>query len=302
MKTAMELAQLRYFLTVASHGNFTRAAYELRLSQPALSRSIAKLEQELGQPVFERKPRSIQLTAAGELLRIRAQQVLALVEDTKAEITDDGQSGVVRIAAIPTIAPYFLPTVLKTFSKAYPRATVQVVEEVTAGTIKRCDEGDVDLGIVALPVTTKYLQVEELFEEELFVVLPTRHPLVNKSRLTINDLKPHPFVLLDEAHCLSGQIVSYCRRRAVQPVAMERTSQLVTVQELVALNHGVSMIPAMAQRLDNSTRRTYRSVSGPKPKRRIAMIWNPYRFQSRLVAQFEGRHAQYQETGYLRMP
>ena len=92
MKTAMELAQLRYFLTVASHGNFTRAAYELRLSQPALSRSIAKLEQELGQPVFERKPRSIQLTAAGELLRIRAQQVLALVEDTKAEITDDGRA------------------------------------------------------------------------------------------------------------------------------------------------------------------------------------------------------------------
>jgi LysR family hydrogen peroxide-inducible transcriptional activator len=283
----VELAQLRYFLTVASQGNFTRAAHELRLSQPALSRAIAKLEQELGQPVFERKPRSIQLTPAGELLRVRAQQVLALVENTKAEITDDGQSGVVRIAAIPTIAPYFLPTVLKTFAKAYPRATVQVVEDVTAGTIKRCDEGDVDLGIVALPITTKYLLIQELFEEELLVVLPTRHPLVNKSRITINDLKPHPFVLLDEAHCLSGQIVSYCRRRAVQPVAMERTSQLVTVQELVALNHGVSMIPAMAQRLDNSSRRTYRSVSGPKPKRRIAMIWNPYRFQSRLVARLK---------------
>src|SRR5687767_11661560 len=92
---AVELAQLRYFLTVASQGNFTRAAHELRLSQPALSRAIAKLEQELGQPVFERKPRSIQLTPAGELLRVRAQQVLALVEDTKDEITDDGQSGVV---------------------------------------------------------------------------------------------------------------------------------------------------------------------------------------------------------------
>jgi LysR family hydrogen peroxide-inducible transcriptional activator len=283
----VELSQLRYFLTVAARGNFSRAAEELGLSQPALSRAIAKLEEELGQPVFERKPRSVALTDAGSRLRTCAQEVLAIIDKAKSEITDDGQTGTIRIAAIPTIAPYFLPGVLRAFSKLYPRANVQVIEDVTAGTLRRCDEGDVDLGIVALPITTKYLQVEELFEEELLVVLPARHALARKTRITLDDLKPHPFVLLDEAHCLCDQIVSYCRRRAIQPVAMERTSQLTTVQELVALGHGVSMVPAMAQRLDTSKRRTYRSLAGPIPTRKIAMVWNPYRFQSRLLEAFK---------------
>jgi LysR family hydrogen peroxide-inducible transcriptional activator len=283
----MEIGQLRYFLIVAAKGNFSRAAKELGLSQPALSRAIAKLEKELRQPVFERTPRGVTLTTAGKLLRARAQEILAIVENTKAEITDDGHSGVIRIGAIPTIAPYFLPTVLRTFARLHPRASVQVVEDVTTGMIKRCDEGDLDLAIAALPIKAKYLQVEELFEEELLAVVAARHPLAHKQRVTINDLKLHPFVLLDEAHCLSGQIVSYCHNRSVQPVAMERTSQLATVQELVALDHGVSMVPAMAQRLDTSQRRTYRSISGTMPTRRVVMIWNPYRFQSKLLASFK---------------
>jgi LysR family hydrogen peroxide-inducible transcriptional activator len=283
----MELVQLRQLLTIASCGSFTRAAIELQLSQPALSRSIARLEEELGQPVFERKPRSVELTHAGQLLHRRAQQVLAIIENTKTEITDDGRSGVLRLGAIPTIAPYFLPGLLREFAKAHPQATVLVVEDTTDSMIKRCDQGDVDLAIVALPISSKYLQVEELFEEELLLVLPVVHPLAHKPRITIKDLKPHPFVLLDEAHCLSDQVFSYCRQRSVQPVAMERTSQLATVQELVALDHGISMVPAMAQRLDASKRRIYRSLSGPKPTRKIAMIWNPYRFQSRLLDEFK---------------
>ena len=86
----MELDQLRYFLRVAERGNFTRAAEDLMISQPALSRSIQKLEEELGQPVFERKARSVSLTDAGTRLQARAQQVLSIIADTKAEITDDG--------------------------------------------------------------------------------------------------------------------------------------------------------------------------------------------------------------------
>src|SRR5690606_31430680 len=87
----MELTQLQHFLKVVECGGFTRAAEELVMSQPALSRSVARLEEELGQPLFERKPRSVVLTSAGELLEARARRIMALVEDTKAEITDDGE-------------------------------------------------------------------------------------------------------------------------------------------------------------------------------------------------------------------
>lgn len=285
----MEIDQLRYFLHVAERGNFTRAAEDLDISQPALSRSIQKLEDELGQPVFERKTRSVSLTDAGTLLQARAQQVLTIIEDTKAEITDDGQSGRVRMGAIPTIAPYFLPKVLKEFSAVYPKASVIVQENTTEPLLKSCTQGEIDLAIVALPIPAKYLDVEELFSEELLLVLPPEHSLVKKSRITLKDIEAYPFVLLDEAHCLSDNIESFCRQRSFQPVAVERTNQLTMVQELVSLSHGVSMIPAMARQRDESDRRVYRSLSRPKPMRTIAVAWNPYRFQSRLLKAFR-RH------------
>ncbi|MEZ5949539.1 MAG: LysR family transcriptional regulator [Planctomycetaceae bacterium] len=286
---SMELDQLRYFLSVAEHQNFTRAAEGLGISQPALSRSIQKLEEELGQPVFERKTRSVSLTDAGTLLQARAQQVLTILEDTKAEITDDGHSGRVRVGAIPTIAPYFLPEVLQQFSREFPRATLVVQENTTDNLLKSCTQGEIDLAILAVPVPARYLEVEELFEEELLLVLPPDHPLVDKDKIRLQDVEPYPFVLLDEAHCLSDNIVSFCRQRSFHPVAVERASQLAMVQELVSLSHGVSMIPAMARQLDLSNRRVYRSFTGKKPTRTIAVVWNPYRFQSRLIKAFRER-------------
>lgn len=285
----MELDQLRYFLQVAQRGNFTRAAQDLMISQPALSRSIQKLEEELGQPVFERKSRSVCLTDAGTLLQGRALQILRLIEETKAEITDDGQSGRVRIGAIPTIAPYFLPELLRSFSTEFPKASLIVQENTTDVLLKCCTQGEIDLAILALPVAAKYLETEELFEEELLVVLPPDHPLVDQPKVRLSDIEPLPFVLLDEAHCLSDNIMTFCRQRSFQPVAVERTTQLAMVQELVSLSHGISMIPAMARVLDQSNRRVYRSLSGRKPTRKIAVVWNPYRFQSQLIQVFRER-------------
>ena len=284
----MDLDQLRYFLSAARRQNFTRAAEDLGISQSALSRSIQKLEDELGQPVFERKTRSISLTDAGLLLQARAQQVLTMLEDTKAEIADDGQSGRVRVGAIPTIAPYFLPDVLRRFSTEYPKAFLIVHENTTDNLLKKCTQGEIDIAVVALPITAKYLEFEELFEEELFLVLPPEHPLAAKEKIRFNDVEPYPFILLDEAHCLTDSILSFCRQRSFQPVVVERTSQLSMVQELVSLSHGVSMIPAMARQLDQSDRRVYRSLTARKPTRTVAVVWNPYRFQSRLLKAFRG--------------
>ncbi len=279
----MELAQLRQFLAVAEAQNFTRAADQIQLSQPALSRSIGRLEEELGQPVFERQTRKVALTDAGQLLQSRAQQILAMVDDTVAEISDDGESGRIRLAAIPTIAPFYLPELLQRFASDFPRANVTVQEDTTDNLMKRCTQGEIDLAIVALPITAKYLEVETLFDEELLLVVAPDHPLASKKQVRMTDIEPLPFVLLDEAHCLSDNIQTLCRQRSFHPISVERTSQLATVQELVSLDHGVSMVPEMAVNVDASDRRTYRSITGTQAKRTIAMVWNPYRFQSRLL-------------------
>ena len=282
----MDTDQLHHFLKVAELHHFTAAAQEVGLSQPAMSRSIARLEAEIGQPLFERGARKVTLTDAGELLHERAQQILTILEDTMAEISDDGETGRVRLAAIPTIAPYLLPNVLRAFSRRYPAARISVEEDTTEHLCKRLTQGEVDVAIMALPIPDKHLEVETLFAEELLLVLPSEHELATKKQVRAPDIENFPFVLLNEAHCLSDNVVSYCRTRSFQPVATERTSQLTTVQELVALGHGISMIPEMARKIDTSKKRVYRSVAGTKPTRTIVACWNPYRFQSKLLTCF----------------
>lgn len=292
----MEIEQLRQFLKVAELGNFTRAAEVLAISQPALSRSIARLEEDLGQPLFERQTRKVVLTDAGQLLLSRANRIVTLVEDTKAEISDDGESGRIRLGAIPTIAPFLLPEMLSPFAEAFPKAHLTVQEDTTDNLLRRCQQGEIDMAILALPISAKHLEVETLFEEELLLVLPVGHPLVDKPQIKLVDVEPYPFVLLDEAHCLSDNIVTFCRHRSFNPISVERTSQLATVQELVSLKHGVSMIPAMAKKLDASSRRVYRSLAGTKPTRKIAMIWNPYRFQCKLLERFKEHVRQFSKA------
>jgi LysR family hydrogen peroxide-inducible transcriptional activator len=179
----MEIEQLRQFLKVAEHGSFTRAAEDLRITQPALSRAVAKLEEEFGQPVFERQTRRLSLTMARKLLVARAQQIVSLIEDTKAEITDNGRTGRLRIAAIPTIAPYFLPAQLQKFGQMFPGAHLIVREDTTDNVLKAVADGVVDIAILALPIEAKYLEIEALFEEELLLLLSASHPLTAKANI-----------------------------------------------------------------------------------------------------------------------
>lgn len=283
MKKNLEFQALEQFVAVARMKNFTRAAAELNLSQSALSRAIQKLEDQLGQPLFERKPREVVLTDLGELLLARATEILKLVEDTFAELSEAGRRGRIRLGAIPTIAPYFLPGLLTAFAERHPEITVVVQEDTTDSLIKRCSHGEIDLAILALPIVAKYLEVEALFSEELLLVVPVGHPLEKANPITAQVVDGYPFVMLNEAHCLSENIASFCRKQAIQPVTVERTSQLATVQELVALDHGVSVVPEMARRIDTSQRRVYRSFSGARPTRTVAMMWNAYRYRSKAL-------------------
>lgn len=283
VRSHIEFQALEQFVALARTKNFTRAAEELHLSQSALSRSIQKLEDQLGKPLFERKPREVILTGVGEVLHERAKEILKLVDETFSELSEAGRRSRIRLGAIPTIAPYFLPKLLGQFAEKHPDISVMVQEDTTDSLIKSCRHGEIDLAIVAQPIIAKDLEVEPLFTEELLLVLPMGHPLAKQSSVEVDAVDSYPFVMLNEAHCLAENIASFCRQQAVQPVTVERTSQLATVQELVALDHGVSIIPEMARRIDHSEQRIYRSFKGEKPTRTVAIMWNPARFQSEAV-------------------
>ena len=140
---------------------------------------------------------------------------------------------------------------------------------------------------MALPITEKYLEVEPLFDDELILVFPKGHALGEKPRIRLKDIQEFPFISLDHQHCLSDNIAEFCQRQSIAPITIERTSQLATIQELVALDHGISIIPAMARQLDKSKKRIYRRFTGEIPNRTIALLQNPYRYEHRFVAMFK---------------
>lgn len=282
----MELHQLRYFAAVARLGNFTRAAEACHVSQPTLSQQIAKLEQELGRPLFDRLGRVTVLTDAGRAFQDRVAQALAILDDAKDTVAADARAGRLTVAAIPTVAPYLLPQPLVRFARAHPEARLELREYTTAESLARLADGELDLALLALPVPEEHLKHEVLFTEELQLALPAKHPLADKHRLTLKDVADEPFVLLHEAHCLSGQAVGFCARHALAPVVTARLHQLGTVLELVRLGHGVSLVPAMAAAADRHPGRVYRSLSGGKPTRTVAAVWNTMRFRSPLFETF----------------
>jgi LysR family hydrogen peroxide-inducible transcriptional activator len=293
----MELHQLRYFVAVAQLENFTRAAQKCFVAQPSLSQQIIKLERECGGPLFDRSGRKVRLTDRGRTLFDRAIEILAAVEGAKRALTEDVDAGQLTVGAIPTIAPYLLPPLLKRFLRDYPKTEVTVSENLTEYTIQACLEGDIDVGVLALPISEDQLAIEPLLTEELLLAMAAGHPLAARRRVSMQDVSLERFVLLSETHCLGRQVVSFCKGQSCQPAISCRSAQLLTVQELVAAGNGVSLIPQMAVSADRSQQTKYRSLTGEKPTRTIAMIWRKNRYHGPAVERFIAALRDYAANG-----
>jgi LysR family hydrogen peroxide-inducible transcriptional activator len=291
----VELHQLRYFVAVAQAGNFSRAAERCHVSQPSLSQQIQKLERRLGHPLFNRLGRRAVLTDAGRLLLDRATAILATVDDTERRLRagDESQGGRLAIGSIPTIAPYLLPQTLGRFVRDWPRVELIVHEDVTSRLLVAVVEGELDLAIVALPVSDDRLETEALLTEQLLLALPPRHALVRRRQLTIQDIVDERFILLGEMHCLGEQVLSFCNAHQCHPKIACHTAQIGTIQSLIALGQGVSLLPEMACRADTSRSLVYRTLAQNPPRRTIAVAWHRQHYHSRLGEKFLAELRQY---------
>jgi LysR family hydrogen peroxide-inducible transcriptional activator len=284
----MEMHQLRYFVAVAQTGSFSRAAEQCHVSQPSLSQQIQKLERGLGQRLLDRLGRRAALTDAGRLLLDRALMILGTAEDAERRLRDAGdtEGGRLSVGVLPTIAPYLLPLVLGRFLKRHPRAEPTIHEDVTRQLLAAVVAGELDVALVALPISDDRVQAEPLFTEPLLLALPRTHRLARRRRITLEDLGTERFILLNEMHCLGEQVLSFCNAHGCQPWIACRSAQIATIQSLIALNQGVSLLPAMAQRVDRDRRRVYRPLAGDPPRRTIAVIWRRHRYHSPTAERF----------------
>lgn len=284
----MEMHQLRYVVAVARTGNFSRAAEQCHVAQPSLSQQVQKLEDELGERLFDRMKREAKLTAHGEVFLRRAVKILEEVDAAKREAVD-AQSllrGTLTVGVLPTIAPYLLPEVMAEFAAEFPGLEIVVQEDTTARLLKLAHSYEVDLALASQPIQDPRLEVRELFAEELLLALPPGHPLTRKRSVAIGDLEHERLIVMKEGHCLGDQVLGFCDRHDLKPKISFRSAQLETVQALVCSGLGISLIPAMAARGERVDLPEYRSLQSPKPERKIVAVWPKQRPLNRAATEF----------------
>lgn len=284
----MEIHQLTYFVAVAETGSFSRAAERCNITQPSLSQQIMKLEQELGEALFERLPRKVVLTDAGRILLPRAVNILGDLQDIKHTLNQnmDAGHGLLHVGFIPTIAPFVLPRVIKRFSMEYPNAHLTVQEDITEALVRDLVDGKLDVGITSMPIHNKLIRTQELHTEPLLVASSRKNDIITRASIRVKELDNLPFIALSEMHCLGEQIQSFCHLQKLELQVVCDTSQLTTVQNCVALGLGVSLVPRALAVSDSSNRITYRTLSDTSPQRKIAATTRADRTPSFLAQKF----------------
>ncbi|WP_117194451.1 hydrogen peroxide-inducible genes activator [Rhizobium terrae] len=280
----LTLKQLRYFEALARDGRFRRAADACAISQPALSMQIKELERELGSDLFERNAREVKLTAFGQTFALRVRDILRAVDELGdlARASREPFLTRLRIGIIPTVAPYLLPVIINDLNRTFDGIQIDVRETLTAKLVQELAQGELDVAIVALPVSEPSLTELKLFEEEF--VLVRRQEDENKPVPEPEALREMRLLLLEEGHCFRDQALSFCKIGATRPREIMEGSSLSTLVQMVSAGIGITLIPEMA--IPVETRSAHVSISrfeAPRPSRAIGMIW---RNSTPLVNQF----------------
>jgi LysR family transcriptional regulator, hydrogen peroxide-inducible genes activator len=268
----MELHQLRYFCAVAETGSFSRAAEQSHVAQPSLSQQILKLEDELGARLFDRLGRSVRLTDLGKTFLPRARAVLRELEAAKGDVVErkDSVAGPLCVGVIPTIAPYFLPPQLTSFSRQFPQAQLTVVEEITPVLLDRLRASTVDIAILALPVRGHEFDTFPLLTERLFAALPKKHALAGRRSLSLKDLRKEPFLLLRDGHCFRDTAVAACDRARLNPQVIFESGQFSSILSMVGTGMGVSIVPEMA--IEKNPRCRYVHIADDEATRTVGAV------------------------------
>ncbi|KAF0176972.1 MAG: hydrogen peroxide-inducible genes activator [Hyphomonadaceae bacterium] len=242
------LRQLQFLAALDAHGSFVRAAEAVGVTQPTLSAGIKELETALGVTLVERARTGVVLTPAGKEATHRASMALAQVEDLVRAVRSAGAplTGVFRLGAIPTIAPFLLPRALKLLRAKFPELQLVLREDVTARLVEGLRARTLDAALIALPYGASGIEAEVIAEDEFLLICPKSHSLATKKSLTTADLVGEDLLLLDDGHCLRDHALSVCRLPQSRAAAEVGATSLHTLVQMVAGGMGVTLLPKLA--------------------------------------------------------
>ena len=243
----MELRELRNFMRVARAGSVSRAAQELRLAQPALSRQIKKLEDELGVPLFARHGRGVRLSAAGSLLLERAEAITHLVHQTAEEIREDRspESGRITIGVPPAAGKLIIPPFVERFQQAWPKTTLHMREGVTSSLLEWLMEKRIDVALLHNPPHLAALEIIPVLGERMLVIGPPAHLIKDKkhpAQFRVGDLTELPLILPNMAHTNRRLVEHFAQEHGVRLRIKIEADSVVFAKALVEKGLGYTIL------------------------------------------------------------
>ncbi len=276
----MELRHMRYFEAVARHSHVTRAAAELHIAQPALSKQISQLEQELGLALFDRVGRNVRLTEAGEALLPHVRAVLAQVEAARAEIDErlGLQRGRVSIGTSPTVGTQLLPPALLAFNQRYPGIELCLYETDRQTLLELLETGAVDVTVLTLPVNGAALMVVPILSEDLVIIVHHRHHYAPYATVHLAALCDEAWVLSASNYELRELTLSLCAEAGFTPRVVLDGSEIDTLVRMVATGLGIALVPRMA--VPESGDLVVLHLEEQNVQRSLGLVWNRSRVAS----------------------
>lgn len=273
----MNLRDLRYLVALADTRHFGKAAAKSFVSQPTLSAQLKKLEGYLGVQLIERQPRKVTLTDTGAKIVTLARHILQESDEiiALARADYDPLEGKLKVAFIPTIGPYLLPLIARKLRKQLPRLQLMLYEYQTEVLLEKLRAGDIDLGVLALPIAAEGLETRELYDENFTVAMPGAHPLAKKTSIKLDDLNGESVLLLEDGHCLRDQALDVCNRVHAKEHDDYRATSLETLRQMVAAGLGITLLPELATRGPFGTGHglVVKPFAKPVPSRLVGAVW-----------------------------
>jgi DNA-binding transcriptional LysR family regulator len=274
----VELRHLRYFVAVAEEEHFGRAAERLHVVQPAITRQVRQLEEEIGCALFERLKRGVRLTEAGRSFREEAVQLLLQLERgiDRTRLVAQGKVGRLRVGFADT-ATYSgeLPSILREFHARWPDVRLELFPSSSVVAREQLQERKVDVAFVyILPTNLPELKSRRVSFERWVLALPREHPLVKSKRVTLGDLKGEPFVWFPRpaGPLLYDRVLSACEAAGVRLNIVQEANNLTTILSLVAGGIGLSFsIKSAARTKPDSV--VLREIEGLHIKIELSVIW-----------------------------
>jgi DNA-binding transcriptional LysR family regulator len=270
----ISLRQMRSFVAVAKLGSFTRAAEFLHVSQPTLTVQIKRLEEALRLRLFDRNPRSVNLTRVGRDLLPAFERTLQDLDSVLSELKNvsTAQLGVVRIAALPSFAGSLLPDSIRRFRKRNPGASFVVKDVIASALLGLVRSDDVDLGLTGGNVDFPDIEVLFKTSDEIRVVFPDGHPIGKFARITAERLAQFPIVMLDSRTSVRAVTDQAFRTAKLMPVPVAEATYMSTALGMVRAGIGITLLPSSAREIAAESGLRTKRVSDPNFSRQVSLI------------------------------